>query len=460
MQNEILQPEIRYLIDTRDESSLRNLFAEWEPTDIVQVINDLGDNEEKEFIFSQVPEEKAPQVFEFLDLSLQETFLEVLPIETIRPILNAISPDDRTALFEELPAAKVTQMLSLLTPEERAVSLNLLGYPEQSIGRLMTPDYIAVKQEWTVQEVLNYIRKHGQDKETLNVVYVVDEKGFLVDDIKVREFLLASPSTKVSDLMDEKFTFLTTLQDQEEAVNVFRKLNRVALPVTDIRGVLVGIVTIDDVLTVANEEDTEDIQKFGGTEALEEPYLNVSLFQMVKKRATWLVILFIGEMFTATAMGFFEDELKKALVLSLFIPLIISSGGNSGSQAATLIIRAMALGEVRIKDWWRVMRKEIFSGLSLGLILGFIGFIRVVLWASFSEMYGPHWLLIALVVGFTLVGVVMWGSLAGSMLPILLKRLGADPATSSAPFIATLVDVTGLVIYFGVALSLLSGVML
>lgn len=460
MQNEILQPEIRYLIDTRDESSLRNLFAEWEPTDIVQVINDLGDNEEKEFIFSQVPEEKAPQVFEFLDLSLQETFLEVLPIETIRPILNAISPDDRTALFEELPAAKVTQMLSLLTPEERAVSLNLLGYPEQSIGRLMTPDYIAVKQEWTVQEVLNYIRKHGQDKETLNVVYVVDEKGFLVDDIKVREFLLASPSTKVSDLMDEKFTFLTTLQDQEEAVNVFRKLNRVALPVTDIRGVLVGIVTIDDVLTVANEEDTEDIQKFGGTEALEEPYLNVSLFQMVKKRATWLVILFIGEMFTATAMGFFEDELKKALVLSLFIPLIISSGGNSGSQAATLIIRAMALGEVRIRDWWRVMRKEIFSGLSLGLILGFIGFIRVVLWASFSEMYGPHWLLIALVVGFTLVGVVMWGSLAGSMLPILLKRLGADPATSSAPFIATLVDVTGLVIYFGVALSLLSGVML
>ncbi|MGZ5245081.1 MAG: magnesium transporter, partial [Bacteroidia bacterium] len=306
----------------------------------------------------------------------------------------------------------------------------------------------------------DYIRRYGQDSETLNVIYVVDEKGFLLDDIRVREVLLAQPDKKVSDLMDSSFTSLLVTDDQETAVSAFAKLSRVALPVIDSEGILVGIVTIDDAMEVAQEEDTEDIQKLGAVEALENPYLDVSIFEMVRKRGIWLVVLFLGEMLTASAMGYFEDEIAKAVVLALFIPLIISSGGNTGSQAATLIIRAMALGEVTLSDWWRVMRREIVSGLMLGTILGVIGFARIAIWTTFSDFYGEHWFPLALTVGFSLVGVVLWGTLSGSMFPLILKRFGLDPATSSAPFVATLVDVTGLIIYFSLAMFLLSGTML
>jgi magnesium transporter len=324
----------------------------------------------------------------------------------------------------------------------------------------MTPDLVAVDAGWTVREVLDYIREHGQDSETLNVIYVVDDRGKLIDDIRIREFLLQPLDTKVSDLMDENFTALNVTDSQEEAVNVFRKYDRSALPVLDSTGVLVGVVTIDDMLDVAEEEATEDIQKFGGMEAMEEPYMRIPLWRMVRKRATWLVVLFIGEMLTASAMGYYEGAIAKAVVLALFLPMIISSGGNSGSQASMLIIRAMALGEVTLRDWWRVMRKEILAGLMLGFVLGAIGFLRVAVWAQFSNVYGPHWMLVALTVGVALIGVVLWGSLSGSMLPFLLRRVGADPATSSAPFVATLVDVTGLVIYFSIALLILRGSML
>jgi magnesium transporter len=276
----------------------------------------------------------------------------------------------------------------------------------------------------------------------------------------VREFLLASPEMKVRDLMDKNFTALNVTDDQEVAVNEFTNSNRVALPVIDDEGTMLGIVTIDDILEVAQEEDTEDIQKLGGVEALDNPYLEISIAGMIRKRAPWLVILFLGEMLTASAMGYFEDEIAKAVVLALFIPLIISSGGNTGSQAATLIIRAMALGELSIVDWWHVMRREILSGIILGALLGTIGFLRIFAWSTFSDIYGPHWLGIALTVGFSLAGVVLWGTLAGSMLPLVLKRLGLDPATSSAPFVATLIDVTGLVIYFSIASMLLSGTLL
>jgi magnesium transporter len=311
-----------------------------------------------------------------------------------------------------------------------------------------------------VREVLDYIREHGQDSETLNVIYIVDDRGKLVDDIRIREFLLKPLDTKVSDLMDENFIALNVTDSQEEAVNVFRKYDRNTMPVIDSSGVLVGLVTIDDVLDVAEEEATEDIQKFGGMEAMEEPYMRIPLWRMVRKRATWLVILFIGEMLTASAMGYYEGAIAKAVVLALFLPLIISSGGNSGSQASMLIIRAMALGEVTLRDWWRVMRKEVIAGLLLGCVLGVIGFLRVAIWAQFSNIYGPHWLLIAWTVGIALIGVVLWGSLSGSMLPFILRAFGADPATSSAPFVATLVDVTGLVIYFSIALVILRGAML
>src|SRR6059058_503751 len=316
-----------------------------------------------------------------------------------------------------MPSAAARQLIQLLTPEERRVATALLGYPEGSVGRLMTPDFIAVKEDWTVQQVLDYIREHGRDRETLNVIYVVDDRGKLIDDLRIREILLRPLTAKVSEIRNDTFAALKVNDSQEDALNVFRRYDRAALPVVDSSGVLVGIVTSDDMLDVAEEEATEDIQKFGGVEALDEPYMRISLYQMVRKRAVWLVVLFLGEMLTATAMATYQDELAKALVLALFLPLIISSGGNSGSQASTLMIRAMALGEVTLRDWWRVMGREIQAGLALGGILGVIGVIRVSAWAIIGEQYfhrqpyGPHWSLVAITVGIALVGVVLWGTL-------------------------------------------------
>jgi magnesium transporter len=278
--------------------------------------------------------------------------------------------------------------------------------------------------------------------------------------VRVRRFLLAAPTKRVSDLMDGDIARLQATDDREHALALFRRFDRVALPVVDDGGKLIGIVTVDDILDVADEEATEDIQKLGGTEALDEPYISIALGRMVKKRASWLIVLFLGEMLTATAMTFFQGEIEKAVILALFVPLVISSGGNAGSQAATLVIRALALGEFTLSQWWRVMRRELAAGLALGLILGTVGFLRIAAWSMFSDVYGAHWLLVACTVGVSLVGIVLWGSLTGSMLPLLLKRLGFDPATSSAPFVATLVDVTGLVIYFSVAYVFLHGVML
>jgi magnesium transporter len=291
----------------------------------------------------------------------------------------------------------------------------------------------------------------------LNVIYVTDERGRLIDDVRIREFLLRPVTTRVADIHDSSFVALRAIDDAEVALDLFKKYDRNTLPVVDSEEKLLGIVTVDDMLDVQEEEATEDIQKMGGVEALEDPYIDAPLLQMVRKRAVWLTVLFLGEMLTATAMRFFAQEIERAVVLALFVPLIISSGGNSGSQASTLIIRALAIGELRLSDWWRVLRKEIFSGLMLGGILGAIGFLRIEGTSLFTTVYGPHHLLIATTVGVTLVGVVLWGTLAGSMLPILLRRLGLDPATSSAPFVATLVDVTGLIMYFSVAVVLLRG---
>jgi magnesium transporter len=380
--------------------------------------------------------------------------------EDVAALLNNMAPDDRTMFLEELPAAATKQLLNLLRPDELSVALTLLGYPEDSIGRLMTPHYIAVREHWTVRQVLDYVREHGRKSETLNVIYVVDEHGTLIDDIRIREFLLTAPTNHVSDLMDRHFVALTATDDQKTAVAAFRRHDRTALPVTDTAGMLIGIVTIDDVLDVAEAAATEEIQRIGGSEALDEPYMQIAFMRMIQKRAGWLVVLFLSEMLTATAMGFFEKEISKAVVLAIFIPLIISSGGNSGSQASTLVIRALALGEVGLKDWFKVMRREIIAGLSLGIILGTIGFLRIAAFSAFSDAYTQHWLLVGVTVALTLVSIVLWGTLVGSLLPILLRRLGFDPATSSAPFVATLVDVTGLVIYFSIALIVLRGTLL
>ncbi|HNM32824.1 MAG TPA: magnesium transporter, partial [Chitinophagales bacterium] len=383
-----------------------------------------------------------------------------LPSNKVAELIQNMHFDDRTALLSELTSESVKKLVLFLPHDDRIETLALLGYPEDSVGRLMNPDYIEVKDYHTVQEALNKIRKLGRTIENINFIYIIDDTDKLIDDINLKELLIAAPDTKLNDLIDRKYLALHVNDDQETAASVFRKSNRAVLPVIDDDDVLLGIVTVDDILRVESEEATEDIHKIGGTEALDEPYMSTALFELIKKRAGWLVILFFGEMLTATAMGFFQDEISKAVVLALFIPLIISSGGNSGSQASTLIIRAMALDEITFKDWWRVMRREILSGLALGGILGIIGFLRIAIWSMFTPIYGEHWFLVGLTVAFSLVGVVLWGTLSGSMLPIVLKRLGADPATSSAPFVATLVDVTGLIIYFVVASLFLHGTLL
>ena len=465
MVGKILEPEIRSLIEARNFGALRELFREWPPADVAEVILDMPEDEQV-IIFRVLPHALAADVFEYFDVDSQQKLLHAMAHEQVVGILNEMAPDDRTALLEELPSAAARQLIRLLTPEERRIATALLGYPEDSVGRLMTPDFIAVHEDWTVQQVLDYVREHGRDSETLNFVYVVDDRGKLIDDVRMREFLLRPLTAKVSEIRDQTFGALNVTDSQQDALNVFRKYDRAALPVVDSNGVVVGIVTADDMLDVAEEEATEDIQKFGGMEALDEPYMRIPLWRMVRKRAGWLVILFLGEMLTATAMANYQEELAKALVLALFLPLIVSSGGNSGSQASTLMIRAMALGEVTLRDWWRVMGREVQAGLSLGVILGAIGVVRVAAWAIIGEQYfhrqpyGPHWPLVAITVGIALVGVVLWGTLSGSMLPFLLRRVGADPATSSAPFVATLVDVTGLIIYFSIALVIMRGAML
>lgn len=438
---------------------LKHLTSKIQPEELAEFIND-SKNIDYIKIFQVLDAEKAIKTFENLDFDKQKNLLHSFSGEQLTATLNQISPDDRTALFEKLPQETLKQYLSLLSDEERKTANHLLQYPEDSIGRLMTPDFLAAKEDWTVQQVLDYIRQYGKNTETISNVYVTDPNGFLVDDIKVREFLIAPLDKKVSDLMDKQFVFLNARDDQENAIEVFKQTNRTALPVTDFQGLLLGIITIDDVVDVIEEEDTEDIQKIGGTQAFDEPYLKIALSKMIQKRAGWLVVLFFGEMLTASAMGFFNDELNKAVVLTLFVPLIISSGGNSGSQAATLIIRAMALGEVTLSDWWRVIRREIISGLTLGSLLGIIGFVRIAAWSQFTSIYGPHWLLLAFTVSISLIGVVVWGTFMGSMIPMMLKKIGQDPAVSSAPFIATLVDVTGLIIYFTLAFLFLKGTLL
>ncbi|CAN5814258.1 magnesium transporter [soil metagenome] len=454
-----LTNELSDLIAARRFEAVKELLAEYGPPDIGEAIDRLSDDEEA-IAFRLLPKETAWQVFEYLSFDAQERLLHTLSDTDAAVILEEMSADDRTALLEELPGKLTRRLLFLLSPEERRRAVQLLGYPEDSIGRVMTPDYVRVKPHWSVKDTLEHIRSFGHDSETLNVVYVVRPDGVLVDDLRIRQLLTVDPTTPVSALMDDQFVALNVLDDEESAVAVFRKHDRVALPVVDTSGILVGIVTVDDVIDILEREATEDFQRLGGVEALDDPYLDVPILTMVRKRGVWLVILLFGGMLTAEAMTFYEEQLASAVVLAIFLPLIIASGGNSGSQAATLITRALALGEVRLRDWWRVMRREVASGLLLGLLLGVLGFVRIALWALAFDAYGEHWLLVAITVGVSLVGVVVWGSLSGSLLPLLLKRLGADPATSSAPFIATLVDVTGIIIFFSIAMVFLSGTLL
>lgn len=456
---QLLKPEIKSLIENRQFSVLKDVLQEWSPADIAELLVNL-EEKERILIFRVLPRELAADTFEYLDTDTQIELIKALGNEEVASVLNEMDPDDRTALFEEVPAAALQKYLELLTAEEKKIATTLLGYPEGSIGRLMTPDFLAVRDYMTMEEVFNYIRKFGRDKETLNIIYVTDEKGKLLGSLDIRDILLAPPDTIVKDLVDENIVHLNVHDDQEKAVSVLQKYDTYALPVVNSEGILLGIVTVDDVMDVAQEETTEDFHKQAAVGVLDEPYSKISIPKMIKKRAGWLSLLFIGEMFTASAMAIFEEEIAKAVVLALFIPLIISSGGNSGSQAATLVVRAMALGEVTLRDWFRILRREIITGFSLGSILASIGFLRIFLWQSASHLYGDYWFLVAITVALSLIGVVMWGTIAGSMLPFILRKLGFDPASSSAPFVATLVDVTGIVIYFTIAMEILRGTLL
>jgi magnesium transporter len=459
MLGKLALPEIRELVAAADDATLAEVVNRWFAADLAELVSELSGGE-LAHVLRLIKPKRAAETFEYLDLDAQLNVLNSLSEDESKYILNEMAADDRTALLAELPAEKSERLLELLDPEQRAIAKALLDYGEDSVGRLMTPDYVVVRREWTMRHVLDHIRAHGRDSETLNVIYIVDDNHKLVDDLRIREILLAPLHSHVSDLMDKKCVSLCVTDKKKKAVEIFGKYDRSALPVVDTQGRLAGIITLDDVLDVAEQEATREIQKFGGLEALDEPYMSTSLPAMIRKRALWLVFLFVGEMFTATAMGLFEKQIAHAVVLALFVPLIISSGGNSGSQAATLIIRALALGEVGLRDWWRVMRREILAGLALGTILGSIGFVRIAAWSAVSNIYGPYWPLLGVAVAVSLVGVVLWGSLTGSMLPFVMRWMGFDPATSSAPFVATLVDVTGLVIYFTVAIVVLRGTIL
>jgi magnesium transporter len=454
-----LQDRFESLIQTDDKLAIREFLNDQNISDVAELIYAYPDYESQ--IISYLAIHRAASVFKILEPGEQRKIIEDLPPYKSAELLNELPADDRVAFLEVLPNSVVRELIKTLDPDERKITLTLLGYPENSVGRLMTPDYVYVYEYNTVKEVIDTIRRFGTNSETVDVIYVINYRGELLDDIRIRDIILADPSVKVSELMDDRFISLKATDDQELASEAFKMNNRVALPVTDEQNVLLGIITIDDVLWVASEEFGEDIQKIGGTEALEEPYLDISLFKLFKKRAGWLILLFLGEMLTASAMQFFQQEIETATVLALFIPLIMSSGGNSGSQASTLIIQAMALGELSIKDWWKVMKRELITGSLLGIMLGSIGVLRISIWQNMHLFdYGPHWNLLAGTIFFSLIGIVLWGSMMGSMLPIILKKMKLDPAASSAPFVATLVDVTGIVIYFSFAYIFLHGILL
>ena len=451
--------EIPLLIEKRDFASIRQTLIALPHADAADLLEHLSPVQ-MAVSFRLLPKTAAAEIFEYIDADHQEALIRALGDNDAAGILNAMSDDDRTAFLEECPEHAV-QLLGLLDPAQQRVALQLLGYPENSVGRMMTTKFVAIHRDWTIQQALDHVRDRAKDVYYVHVVCSVDESGRLLGVHRIRDIFLADVKTHVSDLPVAPPLFLKVTDSQEEAVNTFRRHSRTIIPVVNADMKVLGIVTVDDVLETAAEEAAKDIAFLGAVEVPEEPLLETPLMQLIRQRAGWLVIVFIGELFTATAMGFFEGEIQKAVVLALFLPLIISSGGNSGSQSSALVIRAMALAEVSVRDWFRVFKREIISGLGLGVILGSIGFARIAVWNQFfPKLYGEHWMLLGFVIFFSLIGVVLWGSLAGAMLPFILRRLGFDPAKAAAPFVATIVDVTGLVIYFFVAALILHGTLL
>ncbi|GJM19234.1 MAG: magnesium transporter MgtE [Phycisphaeraceae bacterium] len=457
---ELLAPDITQLLAERKWREIRDALEHLEAADAADVLDTIDKPEDAAVAFRLLPREFAADVFSHFETDKQEELIALLGDERATRLIEELDPDDRAAVLDELPVEVATPLLARLSPADRRATQAILGYPEESVGRLMTPDYIRVRPEWTVQRVLEHVRQYGKDAETIHWLYVSDHERKLIDDIHIRKFLLASPEATVESLMDHEFVALLATDDREEAVRMMNKYDRSALPVLDSLGLLVGIVTADDVADVAEAEFTEDVQKLGGMEALGTPYMSTAFGAMLKKRGGWLAGLFVLQLVTIFVMMFFEEHLTKAVVLALFVPLIISSGGNTGTQAASLLVRAIALDEVSFADWWRVARKELMTGLVLGSALGTMGVAAVyglsMVGVADTEFPGR----LAFTVGTAVVGIVIWGTLIGSLMPIAMQRLGLDPAASSSPLVATLMDVSGLTIYFAVALVVLRGTVL
>ncbi|SRR5690606_12412438 len=445
------------LVAQKDWRAVKEVLKNLPAVDIAEFIDDMKP-EVAVVIFRLLLKPKAGEVFAHLSSNKGRELLEIFSRQQLSDVMNNLEVDDRVTLMEELPGRLTQLVLWSMKPEDQDQVVRLLGYPEESIGRLMNTRLVRVKSHWTIEKSLQHIRIFGDQAETLNVIYVVDDSGKLIDDLRLNQIVMADPQTLISEIMDHTFEALQAIDDQEEAVRMLSKYDRVAMPVVDTDGILVGLVTVDDVIDVAEEEATEDMHLMAGMNALNRYYSETGILEMVRKRIGWLAVLFLGQMLTVTALASFEDTLAAAAILAFFIPMIISSGGNSGSQAATLIIRALSTGDIRRKDWRRILARELYSGLLLGLIVGILGTIVIAFWLMLRGHTLDHLMIYQiLTIGMSLVGVIIFGNLAGAMLPFIMTKLGLDPAVTSAPFVATLVDVTGILIYFSIARMLLRG---
>lgn len=457
---QLLKPEFDELIQQKDWIGLKEVLADVPPADIAELLVEL-DGDVAVVVFRLLKKNIAADVFAELPSNKGVTLLELFTKQQLSEVMSNLEPDEQVALMEELPGDLTQRVMNSMRPSDQLQVKKLLGYPEDSVGRLMTPRYVRVKSDWTVKRSMEHIRKYAAMAETLNVIYVVNDREQLIDDLKITEIIVAAEDQTISTLMDESFTALRVFEDQEEAVKMLAKYDRVALPVVDSDNVLVGIVTADDVIDVAEEEITEDMQKMAAMDALDDYYSQTSIMQMVKKRLGWLIVLFVGQILTALTMGQYEELLSKIVFLSFFVPLIISSGGNSGAQAATLIIRALATDDIRADDWKKVFFRELSSGIILGLLIGILGFVTLLVWDLAANGYvDQQSYLTAVVIALSLLSIVLFGNFIGAMLPFILSRLGFDPAVSSAPFVATVVDVSGIIIYFSIAILFLKEILM
>lgn len=456
-----LLEQIEELIQNKNDLQIEILLNDFHHADIAEILEELDFNEAC-YIFKLLDSEKTAEILLEIDENLRDKILSKLSPKEIAEELDELETNDAADIIAELSKARKQEVISELEDVEHAKDIvDLLRYDEDTAGGIMHKELVKVNENWNVLTCVKEMRIQAANISRVHSIYVVDDENRLLGRLSLKDLLTTSTKTPISEIYIRKLNFVKVDDEDVEVARIMQKYDLEAIPVVDELGRLVGRVTIDDILDVIEQRDTEDIQKFGGTEGLDLSYTKTTLGELVRKRATWLIILFLGEMLTASAMGYYELELSKALVLGLFIPLIISSGGNSGSQAASLIIRAMALKELQLSDWWYVMKKEILSGLLLGSILGVIGFIRIMVWQKTGIYnYGVYWIWIALSVSCSLVAIVLWGTLTGSLIPFVLRKIGLDPATASAPFVATMVDVTGLIIYFSISALFLSGKLL